>query len=143
MFLDQLARHLTGLDLVVGETALVYDPDAASTLLVESFPSNPDEIVVLTSTGGPAPSGLHGYGTPTFQVLGRAEYDPAVSWDLCMAVYDAIHGKGLFFLPDGMKVIGITAVQPMPAYIGQDDNDRPRHTHNYMAEIRQPTLHRV
>ncbi|MFE9645318.1 minor capsid protein [Streptomyces sp. NPDC006365] len=136
--LDGLARHLQERGLVTYKAA-----GAGGDCFVESMPSSPDVVVVLTLYGGPEPDSKLGYDEPSLQVRVRGTKDPRVSRNRCKAIYDELEGLCDTTLPDGTVLISCFANQPGPASIGIDQLGRHEHVTNYRLEVRSVTKHRV
>lgn len=136
--LDGIARHLAERGLVT------YDPTGtAGNCFIETMPSTPDEAVALTIyDGGGEPDSLLGYDEPRMQVRVRGTRDPRVSRARCHAIRSELHGLGPVVLPGGTELILSVCLQPAPASLGVDANQRHEHVANFRMEIRAVTAHR-
>lgn len=136
--LEGLAQHLAGRQLVI------YNPTGTTgDCFIESMPSTPDIVTVLTIYGGPEPDSLSGYSEPRLQVRNRGTKDPRVSRRKAEAIFNELEGLGTVELPDGTLLLLCYALQAMPASMGVDDLGRHEHVCNYQLSIRQLTKHRV
>lgn len=121
-----LAQHL--------ETAgvLNYEDGVGGNVFVErKLPLAPDEAILIRSTGGFEASPVD---QPMFQIVARA---PAPQWATAKlrAVYDQLHGKGRFALPNGVYVVFALAVQSGPVPLGQDEQGRWQFASNYRLMV--------
>jgi hypothetical protein len=137
--LEGIARYLHERGIVV------YDPTgAAGNCFLESMPSTPDTVVVLTIyDDGTEPDSLLGYDEPRMQVRTRGTTDPRVSRALNKRIRSALHGLGPVTLPGGIELILSVSLQSAPASLGADGNRRHEHTCNYRMEHRSVTAHRT
>ncbi|MET9510757.1 minor capsid protein [Streptomyces flavidovirens] len=136
--LDGLARHLEGLGLLsYDETGITGDT------FMESMPSRPDSVVVLTIYGGAEADSKLGYDEPNVQLRVRGGPDPRTSRQRAKAIRDELHGLGPITLPDGTLLLSCIAIQAAPALLQRDDNGRHEHVVNFRTEIRSVTTHRV
>jgi hypothetical protein len=136
--LDGIAQHLAQRGLVT------YTPnDTGGDCYLESMPSRPDTVVVITGYGGGESDSRLGYDEPHVQVRVRGTTNPGNSRQRCAAIRNELHGLGPVTLPDGTQLILSVALQAAPASIGVDDNGRHEHVTNFRMEIRSVTTHRV
>lgn len=134
--LDGIARHLHGLGLVD------YQPAGnAGDCYLETMPSTPDEVVVLTLYGGGEADSRLPYDEPRLQVRVRGTAVRKVSYDRAQLIYDELTGLGPVTLPDGTRLLLAYALQT-PASMGLDSNGRHEHTTNYQLEVVAATAHR-
>lgn len=142
MLAAAIAKHLHSLGLVV------YTPDAAGgDCYLEYTPDTPDEVVVISGTGGLPQQTRLAYDRPTFQIRTRGPIrDPRPSLTRQQAIYAALAALDLVTLDEGgvdeVRVLTCDGMQSGPISIGQDPNQRPEHTWNYQAQIHLPTVNR-
>ncbi len=115
---------------------------AGGNCFIDHVPDAPDQLLSLWGTPGPRPDGRLGWDIVGLQARCRGTSDPKVSSDKCLEIYDWLHGRDDFTLPDGTYVVGITAVQSSPMPIGQDKNGRHEHTMNFDIDVRALTRNR-
>jgi hypothetical protein len=95
------------------------------------------------SGGGDEADSLHGYDSPSPQVLVRAAAGGAqAALALWEAIYSHLHGLEHTTLPDGSYLVWCIATQSSPARLGPDDNGRQRFSLNLRCEIVNVTKHR-
>lgn len=103
-------------------------------IFVEYLPATENNYdVAITSTGGlVSPDGLR---VPyTVQIRTRSE-NPQTAYTTLMDIYDNIHGKTNFNLPDDTHVVSIYGLQSAPLNIGRDNNDKQEYTLNFTVNI--------
>ena len=138
LLVEELAQYLHERGLVVFDQHGVEGDT-----FIAVVPATPDEVIVLTPTGGlPADSKL-GYDEPTFQVRGRSGRDPRDAYERLRAIYGALQGLAHVELPGGTFLHGCWALQSDPVWIGQDANGRHEYTQNYRTDVRRLTAHRM
>lgn len=143
MLVIAVARHLDGLGLVD------YRPDVeGGDAFIATWPSEPDECVVLFPTGGVQQGSAIPYDEPTFQIGTRGQrFDPRPSYERLRSIYGALTGLDGVTLDDGgedeIRVSGITGLQSDPISLGVDSNQRHRWTLNFHAVTTAPTAHRT
>jgi len=105
------------------------------TLQYEFMPDSPDAVILITGTGGPAPSPWSGVDEyyPTFQIRGRGD-TPATTKNKLKSIYDALH-KQINLTIDSTTYKYIVAMQSAPLFLGQDASRRHEYTQNYRAGI--------
>jgi hypothetical protein len=132
-----LARYLDGLGLLdFDELGVTGDT------FIAAVPAQPDEVVILTPSGGPAPDFRLGYDSPTLQLRYRGTRDPRIALQRAESIYAALQSLGGVTLPDGTYVTRCMALQSNPTFIGNDQNGRAEFTHNFEFEVRNPTPYR-
>ena len=137
MLVEAIARYLDGLSV------LTFDPTGADgDTFLTVVPPTPEDIVVLSPTGGFAPDPLDATDQPSFQVRTRASRDPRDAYERQLAIYDKLHGLTDVTLADGTHLSGCLAIQSDPVFIGLDENGRPEYTVNYRTYVRRETSHR-
>lgn len=137
MLVDGLARYLDGLGLVEFDE-LGIEGDC----FIAAFPSAPDEIVVITPTGGPEGDFRLGYDSPTVQLRYRSTTDPRPALERAHEIHQALQSLGNVTLPDGTYVARVIALQSGPTSIGQDQNGRHEYTQNFEFHVRAASAHR-
>ena len=98
-------------------------------------PPSPDQVVVVTETGGGEPDQTDGdrFEEITFQVRVRgAPMDYAGARAKAREVYLALNDAAL-----GADYVYCYATQAGPAPLGYDSNDRPELTWNFRALVRR------
>jgi len=115
---------------------LTYD-DTGSTgnIFLESFPSTPDEAIVVHSTGGSEADTKLGYDAPMFMITVRGTQDPTWAQDTWAAIYALLHGLRYTTLPDGTFLVYCIATQSGPNKAGVDENGRQQFTMNLRTEV--------
>jgi hypothetical protein len=143
MLVAAIAKHLA--DRLA---ALAFDEAGATgNVFVAHMPSTPDVAVMLTPTGGSPNLTLDASDEATFQVMVRgAPHDARGSFEFAVEIYGELAGLDLERLdeggPDEVLVLSCSPLQGGPVSIGQDDNQRPEWTTNWVVSHHAPTLHR-
>lgn len=139
-----LAKYLDAIGLVI------YEPlETGGDAFPEHLPDEPDEAVMLLSTGGnstPA-AATWGYDEPTLQLMVRgAPNDPTTPQTRAVALYGALQGLRYTLLDEGgddeVFVIVCSTFQTGPYNIGTDEKGRYRYTLNVALYVRALTTHR-
>ena len=104
-----------------------------------SFPiskSAPDVCATVKLTGGFPPSQWTGKKQPSFQILLRGKAgDPAEVESRAYALHEALMNlKGVMIGEE--SVVIIRAMNSVPLYIGNDDNNRPIYSMNFDCVVR-------
>lgn len=123
------------LDYLDGE----YVVDKGVDGFVDVAPDQPDTLVVVRQNGGPPPDGIHPYDTVRVQVWVRGDRDPRTAHDLSYAIFDELHGLSSVDVGDpATRIVSCFAQQP-PTFIGRDDSQRIRYSHNYLIHVKNAT----
>lgn len=123
------------------ETTPYSDTEVGIT--VENVPQSPPQVVVLRPYGGAEADAKLGYDQPNIQIRVRGDEDPRTSRDRAQAIYDDLHGRARFTLPNGVPVMLAVGLQSGPIPIGRDENGRHEHTLNLSIEHRNVTTNRT
>jgi hypothetical protein len=102
-----------------------------------SFPISknaPDVCAVVKLTGGFPPSQWTGKKQPSFQILVRGNVDAEVE-TRAYAIHAALMNLHDVMVGDESIVI-IRAMNSVPIYIGNDENDRPIYSMNFDCVVR-------
>ena len=121
-----------------------YDPTGTSgNIFIDALPSEPDEAIMIESTGGTEMDSLLGYDMPTVRMLVRGGLDPREPKQLALDIYNGLHGfSNGELVNDGIFVVGAFGVQSGPVNIGQDDNNRHRFSINFRFRVRNKSKFR-
>jgi hypothetical protein len=114
-----------------------WEDAAGGDLFAErQLPTTPHNAMLVRSSGG-----FEGLGVeedqPTFQFVARGA-NPQWALNRLQQVYDQLHGRGGFALPNGVWVTFAIATQSGPAPAGQDPDGRWLFTSNYRLMV-EPT----
>lgn len=127
---------------VAGLTYSESDP-AGVNVFVEDMAQSPDLAVAVMSSGGFEADSLHGYDSPTPQVVVRAaQGGTQAALALWRVIYSHLHGLEHTTLPDGTLLVWCIATQSEPARMGPDDNGRQRFSLNLRCEVVNVSEHR-
>ncbi len=144
MLSKAIAKHAA----TVVDALTFNETTAGGNVFIEWMPEAPDTAVaVMTQPGQPQlskrPVDLPGV---QFLVRGERKADPDDSYELASALYGAFNCLDGVTLDDGgpdeIYVIGCTALQSGPTYLGRDSNDRPEWSLNHSLRTYSPTTHR-
>ncbi|WP_308637718.1 minor capsid protein [Paenibacillus silvisoli] len=99
---------------------------------VNEFPENAlDSAVYVQVTGGFPPDPDSAYRRTSFQVLIRGgEFEMQETEDLALTIHSHLNGRAEFEL-SGQFIRQCVADQPVPLYIGRDENKRPMYSLNF------------
>lgn len=112
----------------------VYSPSSVGgTIYIVYMPPTPDEVIVITPTGGQTPGVKLPYDAPTFQIRVRGTRDPRTGFETAMEAYNVLQSIHQDQLPNGERVSAIQALQSAPVSIGADESGRIEFTQNYVA----------
>jgi hypothetical protein len=104
-----------------------------------SFPvstATPDVCAVVKLTGGFPPSQWTGKKQPSFQILVRGEaHKPADVETRAYAIHESLVNVQNVAVGDDSIVI-IRAMNSVPLYIGNDENNRPIYSMNFDCVVR-------
>lgn len=109
------------------------------TLKFGHIPSEPDQVVVFTDSGGQNPNPRWRLDYPTFQAMIRGkkgEYD--VAWNKAKEVKDGLLGIEPFNAANSDRWDGIICMGDI-GLVGYDDNERPMLSVNFRAIIEPAT----
>lgn len=135
-------------DLIVGSSQFRAPTSTGAGVPVYmsgSAPDEPDDVVVLTASGGPGPlyvqDGSIAVSRPTVQVICRgsgyaaAEAHHNAIFDILSAVTNSVASTSTSTGVDPFYLT-ITPLQSSPISMGQDPKERPLLSCNYMGERR-------
>lgn len=128
---DSLAHQVA--QYLDAEEIITFDPlGIAGNTFINILPDEPDDAVMVRSTGGARSAGHAHYDNPSLQIIVRGGLDPRPPELLARRIYDKLHGLRHRALVDGgwwvQKCLG---VQSGPVYIGQDQNRRHEYSLNF------------
>lgn len=138
-------------DYIVAQSSLFRAPtstgSAVPVFMSQVAPDEPDDVVLLTASGGPGPQYTQGGGVritrPTVQVISRGSgYANAERWH--DAIFDLLSSVTNTYLSTSTSTgtdpfyATITPLQSSPISMGQDPQERSLLACNYMAERRMP-----
>lgn len=121
---------------------LTYDELGPSNVFLMRMPSGPDNAVAVYPQASSEPDSLLPYDPAEWQVVVRGEADGVWALATGRAIFDKLHGKRNFNLPDGTYVVSIIALTSSPFDLGDDDSGRVQYSWDYRGEWLNPTEER-
>lgn len=137
MLVADLAQYLHNAELVTFDEAGI-----SGDCFVYVQPSDPDECVTISTTGGGEPDSRNGYDQVNVNLIIRGTADPRPAEARAAAIYGELHGLADVTMPGGTYLVSCIAMQPGPVPIGRDENGRHEFSLNFEVEIRNLTTHR-
>ncbi len=117
-------------------------PSGAVGIAVETMPDKPSLAAALYSQPGNESYASIGVDQPVLHVIVRGNGDPRTSRSLADRIYDTLHGRTNFTLPDGSRVVLCVGTQAGPTTLGQDASGRHAHDLKFIITLNNPTQHR-